>query len=62
MESSIAIDFSAMYDRIKQLTPLPVDRGTLIPLALSIVVPVLPAIFAEIPVGVALKDLFQALR
>jgi len=62
MESSGVIDFSAMYDRVKQLMPLPVDKNTLVPLVLSIVIPALPAIFAEIPVAVALKDLFQALR
>jgi hypothetical protein len=62
MESSTVIDFSTIYDRIKQLIPLPVDRNTLIPLALSIVIPALPTIFAEVPVAVALKDLLQALR
>ena len=62
MESSNVIDFSATYDRIKQLNPLPVDRGALIPLALSIVVPILPTIFAEIPIAVALQDLLKALR
>lgn len=62
MESSNVIDFSATYDRVKQLIPLPVDRGTLIPLALSIVIPALPTVFAEIPVAVALQDLLKALR
>jgi hypothetical protein len=62
MESSTVIDFSTIYDRVKQLRPLPVDRNTLIPLALSIVIPVLPTIFAEIPVAVAVKDLLKALR
>ena len=62
MESDNVLNFSQIYDRIKQLIPLPVDRGTLIPLALSIVIPVLPAIFAEIPVAVALQDLFKALH
>ena len=62
MESSNVIDFSATYDRIKQLNPLPVDGGTLIPLALSIVVPILPTIFAEVPIAVALQDLLKALR
>jgi len=62
MESSNVIDFSATYDRVKQLVPIPVEKGTLVPLALSIVIPALPTIFAEIPVTVVLKDLFQALR
>jgi hypothetical protein len=62
MESSNVIDYSQTYDRVKQLIPFPVDRGTFIPLALSIVIPALPTIFAEIPVAVALKDLFQALH
>ena len=62
MESDNVLNFSQIYDRIKQLVPIPVDRATLIPLALSIVIPALPTIFAEIPVGVALQDLFKALR
>ena len=62
MESDNVLNFSQIYDRIKQLVPIPVDRATLIPLALSIVLPALPAIFAEIPVGVALQDLLKALR
>ena len=62
MESSGVIDFSSIYDRIKQLIPIPVDRNTLIPLALSIVIPALPTVLAEIPIGVALQDLLKALR
>jgi len=62
MESSNVIDYSRTYDRVKEMIPLPVDRGTFIPLALSIVIPALPTILAEIPVAVALKDLFKALR
>jgi len=34
---------------------------TLIPLALPIVIPALSAIFAEIPFGVALRDLLKAI-
>jgi len=62
IESSNVIDFSQIYDRVKQLVPIPVERYTLIPLALSIVVPALPAILAEIPVADVLNDLLKALR
>ena len=62
MESSTAIDFSSIYDRIRQLAPIPVDRTTLIPLALSIGIPALPAICAEIPVAIVFKELLKALR
>jgi hypothetical protein len=62
LESSTVIDYSQTYDRVKQLQPLPVGLTGLVPLALSIVIPALPAILAEIPVAVVLKDLFQALR
>lgn len=62
MESSNVIDFSAVYDRVKQLRPLLVDKRTLIPLALSIVIPALPMILAEVPIAVAVKDLMKALR
>jgi hypothetical protein len=62
MEGSNVVDFSQTYDRVKQLMPFPLDRGAFIPLALSIVIPALPTIFAEIPVAVALKNLLQALH
>ncbi len=62
MESSNVIDYSAVYDRVKQLMPLLVDKGTLISLALSIVIPALPTILAEVPIAVAVKDLMKALR
>jgi len=62
VESGNVLNFSQLYDRIKTLVPIPVDRATLIPLALSIAIPALPTIFAEIPVGVALQDLLKALR
>ena len=61
MESSKVFDYSQTYDRVKQLMPLPFDGGTLILLALSIVIPALPAIFAEIPVTVALRMLLRAI-
>jgi hypothetical protein len=62
MQSSSVLDYSQMYDRVKQLIPLPVDTITFVPLALSIVTPALPTIVAEIPVTVVLKDLLQALH
>jgi len=62
MESGNLLNFGQTYDRIKQLIPLPVDRGTLVPLALSIVIPALPTILAEIPIDVAVQDLLKALR
>ena len=62
MESGNLLNFGQTYDRIKQLIPLPVDRGTLVPLALSIVIPALPMILAEIPIDVAVQDLLKALR
>src|SRR6201999_637589 len=62
MESSNVIDFSQTYDRIKRLVPIPIDRNTLILLALSIVIPALPTIFAEVPVAIALQDLLKALH
>jgi hypothetical protein len=62
MESSNVIDYSQTYDRVKRLIPIPVDVGTLIPLAATIAIPALPMIFAEIPVAVVLRELLGALR
>ena len=62
MESGNLLNFGQTYDRIKQLISLPVDRGTLVPLALSIIIPALPTILAEIPIDVAVQDLLKALR
>lgn len=62
IESGNVIDYSSTYDRVNKLIPFPADVASLVPLALSMLVPALPVILAEIPVTVVLKDLFQALR
>lgn len=55
-------DFDIIYNNIKRMQPLPVDRNTLIGLALAVLVPLLPAVLAEIPLRVILKELISAVR
>jgi hypothetical protein len=54
--------YGAEYDRIEALNPFPTDKGALIGLALSVAIPSLPTILAEIPLIVVLKDLLQTVH
>jgi len=60
-ESSTLADFGQSYERLQQLRPFPADRGAFIALAVSVVVPMLPAILAVIPLVIILKTLLKAL-
>ena len=61
-ESITLTDFGASYANIAKLKPFPTDQSTLITLALSIVLPILPVVLAVIPLIVVLEDLLKALR
>jgi len=61
-ESSTLADFGQSYERIEQMRPFPADRGDLVALAVSVVLPMLPVILAVVPLAVVLKSLLKALR
>jgi hypothetical protein len=44
------------------MTPFPTDRSALVGLALSVAIPALPVVVAEIPLIVILKQLLGALK
>jgi hypothetical protein len=60
-ESSSLADYGRTYERLEQLRPFPADRGALIALGVSVVLPMLPVILAVIPLVVVLKALLKAL-
>ena len=61
-ESSTLADFGRSYEKLEQLKSFAVDRRGLITLAISVVVPLLPAILAVVPLATVLKTLLKALR
>jgi hypothetical protein len=61
-ESSTLTDYGASYANIAKLKPFPMDQATLIALAISVALPMLPAVLAVIPLSVVLEDLLKALR
>jgi hypothetical protein len=61
-EISTLCDFGSAYDRIEAMNPFPTDKGALIGLALSVAIPALPTILAEVPLTVVLKELLSALH
>jgi hypothetical protein len=61
-ESSTLADFGQSYEKLEQLKPFAINRGTLITLAIAVVVPLLPAILAVVPLATVLKTLLEALR
>ncbi len=61
-EVSTLCDLGSAFDRIETLNPFPTDKAALIGMALSVVIPAIPTVLAEIPLAVVLKELFSALR
>ncbi len=61
-EISTLCDYGQAYDRIEEMKPFPTDRSALIALALSVAIPALPVVVAEIPLIVILKQLVGALK
>lgn len=60
-ESSFLSDYGQSYEKLTALKPFPADRGALVGLAASLVVPMLPVILAVVPLAVVLKSLLDAL-
>jgi hypothetical protein len=61
-EISTLCDYGQAYDRIEEMKPFPTDRSALIALALSVAIPALPVVVAEVPLIVILKQLLGALK
>ena len=62
LRSVLSADLGSAFDRIETLNPFPTDKAALIGMALSVVIPAIPTVLAEIPLAVVLKELFSALR
>jgi len=61
-EVSTLTDFSSSYQNVEKLQPFPLDMGALLGLTLSIAVPILPVLLAEIPFITVLKALLSAMK
>jgi len=61
-ESSTLYGFGQSYEKIKKLNSFPSDRGALVSLVLSVVIPALPLLLTQIPLTVVFDILFKALR
>jgi len=62
LETSTLADYGRCYEKIEEMSPFPADRGALISLGASLVVPMLPVVLAVVPLFVVVKELFKALR
>jgi hypothetical protein len=61
-EISSLIDFSGSFENVEGLQPFPLDKGAFVGLVLSIAIPMLPVILAEIPFVEVLKGLLSAVK
>ncbi len=61
-EISTLCDYNSAYHNVENMYPIPVDKEALTGLLLSIAIPALPVILAEIPIQVVLQDLLEALK
>jgi hypothetical protein len=53
-------DYGQVCDKLEKLKPFPVDRAALIGLALSVALPAMPTVLAEVPLSVILTELMGA--
>lgn len=61
-EISALTDYASSYESIEKMQPFPLDKGSLIALALAVALPLFPVVLAEIPLSVVLKALFEAVK
>jgi hypothetical protein len=61
-EISTLCDYNSAFKNVEALKPFPIDKGTLIGLTISVVLPALPTVIAEIPLTEVLKQLLGALK
>jgi len=61
-EISSLIDFSGSFENVEGLQPFPLDKGAIVGLVLSIAIPMLPVVLAEIPFIEVLKGLLSAVK
>jgi hypothetical protein len=61
-EISALIDFESSFENIEKLQPFPFDKGTFVVVILSIALPMLPVVIAEIPLIEVVKGLLSAVK
>ena len=61
-EISALADYGTSYESIEKMQPFPVDKGALLLLAVAVALPMLPVVLAEVPLGVVLKTLLEAVK
>ncbi len=61
-EMSTLCDYNSAYKNVEDMYPVPIDKEALTGLAISMAIPALPVILAEIPIQTVLQDLFSTLK
>ena len=61
-EISSLTDLASSFHNIEEMKPLPLDKGSLVAPVLAVLIPLLPAILAQIPLKVILKSLLAAMK
>jgi len=61
-EISALIDYGSSYENIQKMQPFPLDKGSLVVLALAVALPLLPVLLTEVPIAEVLKALLQAAK
>jgi hypothetical protein len=57
---STLTDVALNYEYVQNMQPFPIDKVSLVILAAAVLLPLIPALLAEIPSAVILKGVFQA--
>ena len=54
-------NLAVSFDRLRKISPLPIDKITLIEVIAAAAVPMLPAILTQVPLTELLRVIFRAL-
>jgi hypothetical protein len=61
-ESITLNNYGHAYEKIEEINAFIADKGALYTLAAAVLIPALPAILAQVPIAVVLRDLLEALH
>ena len=61
-EVSTLTDLASSFQNIEDMKAIPLDKGSLLAPAIAVVIPLLPAVMAQIPLKVILKSLLEAMK
>ena len=61
-EVSTLTDLAASFQNIEDMKAIPLDKGSIIAPMFAVIIPLLPAVMAQVPLKVIFKSLLEAMK